>query len=85
MRPRRIAINLRCARRMLAWSALMAATLVLALLLQALAAVVEPGPSDPPPACLSSAGAALTDGDGVPARFPAGLCSPSVSVGEAKS
>jgi hypothetical protein len=65
----------------LAWSALMATTLTLALLLQALAAgaVVEPGPSDPPAACLSSsAGAALADGDDVRARFLAGWCGAAV-------
>ena len=46
MRPRRVAISLRWAGRMLAWSALMATTLALALVLQALAAsaLVAPGP-----------------------------------------
>ena len=64
--------------RVLAWSALMAVTLLLALLLQALAAgaLVETGPVGPPDACLSAgpATAALADGDDVRARFLVNLC-----------
>ena len=63
MRPRRVVINLLWAGRLLAWSALLATTLTLALLLQTLAAgaIVEPGPSDPPAAGPSSA--AVVEGD----------------------
>jgi hypothetical protein len=61
MRPQRVAINLRWAGRMLAWSALMATTLALAVVLQALAAnaLVAPGPVALSPACQ----AALAAGD----------------------
>ena len=62
--------------RVLAWSALMAITLLLALLLQALAAgsLVETGPSAPAATCLSSAGAALADDRNVRESFLAHLC-----------
>jgi hypothetical protein len=60
----------------LAWSALMATSLVLAMLLQALVAtaLVASGSEAPPAACQAPAGAALADGDDVRARFLADLC-----------
>jgi hypothetical protein len=72
MKPRHVMINLRWARRGLAWSALMAITLVLAVLLQAVAAsaLVAPGPAAPPAACR----AALAAGDRVRESFLAHLC-----------
>ena len=71
MRPRPGAINLRWATRILAWSALTATTLALALVLQALAAsaLIAPGPVAlslvvPGPVALSAAcQAALVAGD----------------------
>jgi len=58
-------------RRVLAWGALMAMTLGLATLLQAVAAsvLVEPAQVAPPIGRLSAATAALSDGDDVRARF----------------
>jgi hypothetical protein len=72
MKPRHVMINLRLARRMLAWSALIAITVVLALLLQALAAnaLVAPGPVALSPACQ----AALAAGDNERESFLAHLC-----------
>jgi len=69
-------VTLPWAGRALAWTALAAITLVLAVLLQALAAsaLVAPEPATPA-ACQLVAGAALTDGDDVRARFLAQLCS----------
>jgi len=64
--------------RVLAWSALMAITLVLAFLVQALAArTLAQEPGVPPAACQSDspATAALADGDDVRARFLVTLCS----------
>ena len=65
MKPQHIMLNLRWSGRVLAWSALMVITLLLALLLQALAAsaLVAPGPAARANACTSSAGAALADRD----------------------
>jgi hypothetical protein len=61
MEPRHVMINLLSATRMLAWSALIVITLVLALLLQALAASagIAPGPVALSTACQ----AALAAGD----------------------
>ena len=72
MKPRHVMINLRSTRRMLAWSALIAITLVLALLLQALAAsaLVAPGQVAFSPACQ----AALAAGDNERESFLAHLC-----------
>jgi hypothetical protein len=72
MKPRHVMTNLRSARRMLAWSALIAITLALALLLLALAAsaLLAPGPVAFSPACL----AALSARDNVRESFLAHLC-----------
>jgi len=61
MKPQHVMIDLRSTRRMLAWSALIAIALVLALLLQSLAAsaLVAPGPVALSAACQ----AALAAGD----------------------
>ena len=61
MKPQHVMINLRSTRRILAWSALIAIALVLALLLQSLAAsaLVAPGPVALSAACQ----AALAAGD----------------------
>ena len=61
MKPQHVMINLRSTRRMLAWSALIAIALVLALLLESLAAsaLVAPGPVALSAACQ----AALAAGD----------------------
>ena len=76
MNPWHVVINLRWVARVLAWSALMAISVLLALLLQSFAAsaLVAPGSAEPPAACQSTAGAALADGDDVRARFRADLC-----------
>jgi hypothetical protein len=76
MKPRNVVINLRWAAHVLAWSALTVITVLLAILLQALAAsaLVAARSADPPTTCLSTAGAALADGDDVRARFLAKLC-----------
>jgi hypothetical protein len=76
MKPWHVVINLRWAARVLAWSALIATTVLLALLLQSLvaSALVAPRSAEEPTACLSNAGAALSDGDDVRARFLANLC-----------
>ena len=76
MKPWHVVINLRWAGRMLAWSTLIAITVLLALLLQSLAAsaLVAPRSPTPPATCQSTAGAALADGDDVRARFLANLC-----------
>jgi hypothetical protein len=76
MKPWHVVINLRWAARVLAWSALIATTVLLALLLQSLAAsaLVTPRSAEAPTACLSTAGAALSDGDDVRARFLANSC-----------
>jgi hypothetical protein len=72
MKPRHVMSNRRCAGRVLAWSALLATTLVLVLLLQTLAAsaLVAPGPAALPAACQ----AALAAGDNVRESFLAHLC-----------
>jgi len=79
MKPPHVVISVRAARRLLAWSTFLAITLLLALLLQALAAsaLVAPDRARPPPDCQtgSPATAALADGDDVRARFLANLCS----------
>jgi hypothetical protein len=71
MRPWHIVINLRWAARMLAWTALVGASMVLALLLRALAAsaLVAPPSADSSTTCQSVAAAALADGEDVRARF----------------
>ena len=76
MKPWHVVINLRWAARALAWSALIASTILFALLLQSLAAsaLVAPRSAEPPATCQSTAGAALADGDDVRARFLADLC-----------
>jgi hypothetical protein len=75
MKPPHVVVTVPWAGRALAWSALMAITVVLAVLLQALAAsaVFAPEP-DTPAACQPLAGVALADGDDVRARFLAQLC-----------
>ncbi|MGI9148614.1 MAG: hypothetical protein ACR2IK_19060 [Chloroflexota bacterium] len=84
MKRPHVMINLRWAQRVLAWSALLAITLLLAVLLQTLAASAQgaSGPSAPPTACQSAspATAALADGDDVRARFLAHLCSGSIGA-----
>jgi poly-beta-hydroxyalkanoate depolymerase len=83
MKPRHATINRRRAGRVLAWSALMAITLLISFLLQALAAIApEPEPAAPPAACqpISPVTAALADGDDVRARFLARLCSGSIDA-----
>ena len=76
MQPGHVVINPRWAARVLAWSSLMAISVLLALLLQSFAAsaLVAPGSAEPPASCQSIAGAALADGDDVRARFLADLC-----------
>jgi hypothetical protein len=76
MKPWCVVINLRWAARVLAWSVLIATTVLLAVLLQSLAAsaLVGPRSAEEPAACLSTAGAALSDGDDVRMRFLANLC-----------
>ena len=76
MRPWHVVINRRWAPRVQAWTGLLATTVLLALLLQSLAAsaLVAPRLAEPPAACQSTAGAALADGDDVRARFLADLC-----------
>ena len=73
--------NLRRTGRVLAWSALIAITVILALLLQSLAAsaLVAPVAATPLEACQSTAGAALADGDDVRARFLARLCGSDIA------
>jgi len=70
--------NLRWARRVLAWNALMAIAVVLALLVQALAAsaLVAPGPAVLPAACQ----AALAAGDNERESFLAHLCDGAISA-----
>lgn len=72
MKPRHVMINLRSTRRILAWSALIAIVLVLALLLQALAAnaLVAPGQL----AFSHQCQAALAAGDKERESFLAHLC-----------
>jgi len=70
--------NLRWAPRVLAWNALMAIAVVLALLVQALAAsaLVAPGPAVLPAACQ----AALAAGDNERESFLAHLCDGAISA-----
>ena len=81
MKPWHVVINPRWAARVLAWSALIAITVLLALLLQSLAAsaLVAPRSAEPPAACQFTAGAALADGDDVRARFLANLCGTAIA------
>jgi hypothetical protein len=81
MRPWQHVFNLRWNRRMLAWSVLMAITVLLAVLLQSLAAsaLVAPRSATPPAACQTPAGAALADGDDVRARFLADACRTAIA------
>jgi hypothetical protein len=81
MKPWRVVINSRWAARVLAWSALTAISVLLALLLQSLAAsaLVAPGSTEPPAACQSTADSALADGDDVRARFLADLCRTTIA------
>jgi hypothetical protein len=72
MKPQYVMLNLESTRRMLAWSALIAIALVLALLLQAVAAsaLVAPGQVAFSPACQ----AALAAGDNERESFLVHLC-----------
>jgi hypothetical protein len=81
MKPWRTVINLRWAARVLAWSALMAITVLLALLLQTLAAgaLVASRSTEPPTACQSAADKALLDGNYVDTRFLAELCRTAIA------
>jgi hypothetical protein len=81
MRPWHVVINLRWAARLLAWSALVGASMVLALLLQSLAAsaLVAPPSADSSTTCQSVAAAALADGDDVRTRFLTNLCNTAVA------
>jgi hypothetical protein len=72
MKPPHVVPHLHFPGRELAWSALLAITLLIVLLLQALAAagLVEKEPATPPPVITRSAASdALEDGDDVRARF----------------
>jgi len=66
----------------LAWSALMATSLVLAVLLQTLVAtaLVATGSDTPPADCQSLADAAPADGDHVRARFMADSCDGAIGA-----
>jgi hypothetical protein len=80
MRPSHVVINLQWAMRLLAWSVLVGASMVLALLLQSLAASALVAPSaDSSTTCQSVAAAALADGDDVRARFLTNLCNTAVA------
>jgi hypothetical protein len=76
MKQPHVVLNRVWAARAVAWSALISVTVLLALLLQSLAAsaLVIPPSSEPHATCLSAAGAALSDGDDVRARFLANSC-----------
>ena len=78
MKPRHVMINLRSARRILAWSVLIAITLVLALLLEALAAsaLVAPKSAELPAACR----AALSSGHDERESFLAHVCNGPVDA-----
>lgn len=80
MQPWHPVINLRWVAWVLPWSALLGTSVLLALLLQALAAslLVESRSVEPPTTCQSVAAAALADGDDVRARFLASSCSTTV-------
>jgi hypothetical protein len=69
-------LNLRWVGPTLAWSALVATTVLLGVLLQSLAASAlgAPRSTEPPAACQSTAGSALGDGDDVRAHFLAEVC-----------
>jgi hypothetical protein len=69
-------VNPGWAARAVVWSVFISMTVLLALLIQSLAAnVLVTRPSAEPPAtCLSAAGSALADGDDVRERFLANLC-----------
>jgi len=76
MKPRHVVVNPGWAARVVAWTALISMTVLLALLLQSFAAsalVARPS-AEPPATCLSGAAAALADGDDVRERFLANLC-----------
>jgi len=62
--------------QILGWTALMGVTLLLALLLQALASTAPAAPVPAPPAspCGTPATVALADGDDVRARFLVNIC-----------
>jgi hypothetical protein len=81
MKPWHVVISLRWAARVLAWSALVASTVLFALFLQSLtaSALVAPRSTEPPAACQSSASAALADGDDVRARFLVDLCRTTIA------
>jgi hypothetical protein len=74
--------------RALMWTAFVALTLVLALVLQALATHVSETPQyvEPPDMCLTPnpRTAALRDGDDVRARFLASLCNPPTEAASAR-
>jgi hypothetical protein len=73
---------------MLAWTALVGLTLVLAVMLQALATHLSEMPQQPEPSdiCLTPnpVTAALADGDDVRARFLANLCAAPTEVAPAQ-
>jgi hypothetical protein len=77
MKPWHARINLRWAGQVLAWTAFLAATLLVAFMLQTLVAGAPstPGPAVSPATCptLSPSTAALADGDDIQARFLATL------------
>ena len=75
MKPPHLGVCFFEARRALAWGALLAVTVALAFLVQALAAraLGGPEPSSPTP-CQTTARAALADGDDIRARFLAQAC-----------
>jgi hypothetical protein len=79
--PGLYAVRTRKPRRVLAWSALMTTTVVLASLLQAVAtrAMIVPARAAPPDARLSVT-AALADGDDIRARFLANLPDEAIDV-----
>jgi hypothetical protein len=76
MKPRYVVANPGWVVRVVAWSALLATAMLLAVLMQSLAAsalVARPS-AETRATCLSVAGGALADGDDVRARFLTNLC-----------
>lgn len=80
MKPRHVVIDSGWAAQAVAWSALLATTVLLALLFQSLVAnaLVAPPSVEQPATCQSAAGAALADGDDVRERFLVSLCATGV-------
>jgi hypothetical protein len=83
MQPRHDMLNIRLARQVLAWRALMAITVLLTLLLQSLAAsaLVASRSAEPPTACQSTAGAALVHGNYVDIALLADVCRTQIADG----